>query len=230
MYLTQNTLNKTISLEINHYPNIKLDTSLFFYGNTGTGKTYKSKQLALEFFNLYSQASGYFTTYIDLINEYKFSLGKSALEGRKKIKEYKECFLLIIDDLGTEKVTEFSCQTFFEILNYRVENFLPTIITSNLSLDELKTKYGERITRRIQDYCTLHHFTKRIIPKKRIIEFKEEIKGSDGIYTNDSTEYSKNRKLKQWNAFVRGYMSATSKTGNSLNYFINRMKPKFLNN
>jgi len=67
----------------------------------------------------------------------------------KDIKEFKG--LLIIDDIGTEKLTENSIAVYLACIDNRYENEYPTIYTSNLSLDELKERIGDRIVSRIYE-------------------------------------------------------------------------------
>ena len=53
------------------------------------------------------------------------------------IKLYCECDLLIIDDLGKEKLSEWVLEKLFQIVNTRYENMLPIIITTNYSENEI---------------------------------------------------------------------------------------------
>lgn len=223
MFISKNTLNKTTSLEPDKYPEIKLETSLFLHGKTGSGKTYKAKQLALEFFTNYPETNGEFITFLDLIQTYKnsFKEGLEATEYRKQIKDYKECFLLILDDLGTEKATEFINQTLFEIINFRVENSLPVIITSNLSLEDLSDKYEQKIIRRLKDICEVHYFDKKIQPAKPKIQirFDENVE----IQEPKQEKISKDR---LWEAFNQGYLSTTTKKGLELEQRLEGLKTK----
>lgn len=59
--------------------------------------------------------------------------------------------VLIIDDLGAEKSSEFVSEAVYKIINKRYEEMLPTIITSNLDLGELAERVGDRISSRIAE-------------------------------------------------------------------------------
>lgn len=61
--------------------------------------------------------------------------------------------LVFIDDLGTEKGTEWSLETFYSIIDKKYEDLIPIIITGNLSLDQLGEKMGDRIASRIAQMC-----------------------------------------------------------------------------
>ncbi|MGN0374536.1 MAG: DNA replication protein DnaC, partial [Butyrivibrio sp.] len=59
------------------------------------------------------------------------------------------CDLLIIDDLGTELVNSYTNSRLFHCLNNRLQNNLSTVISTNLTLQELMRTYSERIFSRI---------------------------------------------------------------------------------
>ena len=66
--------------------------------------------------------------------------------------DYGNTKLLVIDDLGTEKVTDFVEQTLYDIIDHRYAEELPIIITSNLSISKLAAHYknhGDRLASRI---------------------------------------------------------------------------------
>lgn len=59
--------------------------------------------------------------------------------------------LLVIDDLGVEKVSDWSEEMFTQILDERMSNYRPTIITSNFSISQLSKKYKMgRVNNRIE--------------------------------------------------------------------------------
>ena len=60
-----------------------------------------------------------------------------------------ECDLLVIDDLGAEFVTQFTNAALYNIINTRINLGLPTIISSNLTLQEIENEYSTRISSRI---------------------------------------------------------------------------------
>jgi DNA replication protein DnaC len=59
----------------------------------------------------------------------------------------------VLDDIGVEAVTPWLGATMDELIDYRYERELPTVITSNLPLDEIKRRYGARIVSRIHAMC-----------------------------------------------------------------------------
>ena len=77
------------------------------------------------------------------------------------LKDYFNTPLLILDDLGAEKTTDWALQSLYIIINKRLSEELQTIITSNLSLDELRDKIGDRIASRIAGMCKIVKLTGR---------------------------------------------------------------------
>lgn len=67
----------------------------------------------------------------------------------------KHADVLILDDLGAEKPTEWTQAVLFEIIDYRYNSNLPIIITTNCLPEELKEKIGERSVDRLREMCKL---------------------------------------------------------------------------
>ncbi len=128
---------------------------VYLSGGTGTGKTYILKCMANEFISLSKLTT--------LVTAYK--LGQDCLKSHASrdfeekdaiLDKYLSCDVLFIDDLGTEvNKSNITSSYIYTLLNERRMRHLPTIITSNLSLDELDDCYDERITSRIADDNTI---------------------------------------------------------------------------
>jgi len=132
--------------------------NLFFYGTVGTGKSFLSCCIAKELidmgnFVIYFSASQLF----DILSKSTFE--KDSMEAISGISEdICDCELLIIDDLGTELTNAFVSSQLFSCLNNRHLRKKATIITTNLSLGELRDRYSDRIFSRITsnfDICKL---------------------------------------------------------------------------
>ena len=122
--------------------------NLLLIGKTGTGKTHISTAIAREIINL-----GYDVIYDSVQNiisdfeDDKFRRGYNAED--VKSDKYLECDLLIIDDLGTEFTNQITVSCIYNLLNTRHNKGLATVISTNLSHDELARKYEDRIYSRI---------------------------------------------------------------------------------
>ena len=83
--------------------------------------------------------------------------------------ELLQCDLLIIDDLGSEMANSFTDSALFDCLNDRLIHQKSTIISTNLSLDDLKKSYSERIYSRVLgEYTIFKIFGDDIRIKKQI--------------------------------------------------------------
>lgn len=69
------------------------------------------------------------------------------------MKEFKESSLLVIDDLGKEKITDWNREKLFEIINSRYEDYQPTIITTNLKPKEMQDLFGDAVFSRLCEMC-----------------------------------------------------------------------------
>ena len=126
-----------------HYQN------LFFYGTVGTGKSFLSGCIAKELLQngnsvIYFSANGLFETFA----RYSFDT-KSKETLYNFYKDLYNCDLVIIDDLGTELTNSFVTSQLFGLLNERHLRQKSTIISTNLSFEELRDRYSDRIFSRI---------------------------------------------------------------------------------
>ena len=138
-----------------------LRNSLFITGGFGTGKTYKAvsilkgfiKNLPCGHFIEPFKNIPIFITIPELLMEIRSYFNSATISEMDALKRYFDSPLLILDDLGVEKTTEWALQSLYVIINKRLSEERETIITSNLSLDELKDKIGDRIVSRIVGMC-----------------------------------------------------------------------------
>lgn len=132
--------------------------NLFFYGTVGTGKSFLSGCIAREliekgFSVIYFSAGELF----ERISRHSFDYRQTE-ELQDLNEDLYTCDLLIIDDLGTELTTAFSSSRFFACLNERLLRKKSVIISTNLSLQELRDRYSDRIFSRITsnfDLCKI---------------------------------------------------------------------------
>lgn len=120
--------------------------SLYFYGRTGLGKTHLSLAIANEVIKKgYSVVYGSLINFLNKIEREKFGRGETLNTEDLLI----DADLLILDDLGAEFSTSLTASVLYNIINSRICRGVPTIISSNLSLAELRDRYPESIASRI---------------------------------------------------------------------------------
>ncbi len=147
------------------------EKNLLFTGNTGLGKSFLSSCIANELLKkgktvLYQTAP----VMLDTIVDYRFGKVKNN-ESSNIGNDILNVDLLIIDDLGTESMNSVKFTELFNIINTRILNsnkITKTIISTNLSLQNLFANYDERIVSRIVgNYNICYFFGDDIRFKKR---------------------------------------------------------------
>ncbi|MBQ5317680.1 MAG: ATP-binding protein [Oscillospiraceae bacterium] len=142
--------------------------SLFILGQTGIGKTHISLSIAKEVSEKgYTVAYGSLLNYLRIIEKEHF--GRTTNSENDTLQILIDADLLILDDLGSEFQTNFYESTLYNIINTRINLGLPTIISSNLSAEELQRHYNERIISRLFSvFTTLMFFGDDIRQLKRL--------------------------------------------------------------
>lgn len=128
----------------------KTGRSFLMLGTVGTGKTHLSIGIALEVMK--SSHSAVFTSASKIFRSIKDTYHKGSHQKESEaMAVYTQCDLLIIDEVGVQRGSDFEKETFFDVINERYENMRPTIILSNLTIDEIKVFLGERVFDRLRE-------------------------------------------------------------------------------
>ena len=130
--------------------------SLILQGNSGIGKTHlavsilKSRLEAEKLPCNRQLQKANFITAPNLLLEIRSAFSPGSTKTEKQIVDYySQIPFLIIDDLGSEKTTEFSITTLYIIIDHRDSELMDTIITTNLSLQSIEYKLSARIASRL---------------------------------------------------------------------------------
>lgn len=123
----------------------KNSPNIFMLGNPGLGKTHLSLSIAKAVLE-----KGYSVAYDSIINY----LGEIEKEHFRRsegdtLTPLLNVDLLILDDLGSEFESSFNVSTIYNIINTRINRGLPTIISSNISREEIQKRYNDRIVSRL---------------------------------------------------------------------------------
>lgn len=148
--------------------------SFLFCGGTGLGKTHLSTAVAKKLLD-----SGYDVVYETAQNVFsdferdKVELSRSRFDfnitQKKPVSDkYLECDLLILDDLGTELVSQFSVACLYNIINTRLNKGLPIIASTNFSNEEIRKIYHDRITSRLFGEFDIKQFLGKDIRRQKI--------------------------------------------------------------
>lgn len=128
----------------------KTGRSFLMIGSVGTGKTHLSIGIALHI--MQNGNSAVFTSASKMLREIKDTYRRdSDYSESEVIKRYTSCDLLIIDEVGVQRGSDYEKDTLFDVINERYESVKPTIALSNLSIDEVKLFLGERVFDRLRE-------------------------------------------------------------------------------
>ena len=144
------------------------EDSIFLHGSPGIGKTHIAAALIREKIladneahytypdksvRVYMPSYPVMTTIPDLLLEIRECFNGGQESESSIIERYSAKKCLILDDMGAEKTSEWSIQTLYSIIDHRYREEKQTMITSNLTLDEIAEKVGDRIASRIAGVC-----------------------------------------------------------------------------
>lgn len=122
--------------------------NLLLCGATGLGKTHLSTSVARTVIDRGYDV--YYTSAIGMFSDFEHArFGSGTERAAAEPTRYVDCDLLILDDLGTEVINQFTTSCLYMVLNNRINLKRPTIINTNLTGKELQAKYADRIASRL---------------------------------------------------------------------------------
>lgn len=124
---------------------------LLLLGKPGTGKTHLAAAIANQLVTT-TAATAIYRTVGGILQHIKGSFDRESGYSEKQAYDtYAQAHLLIIDEVGATKPTEFELATLFAIINARYEEQMPTVIISNLPPKSLPEALGERCVDRLRE-------------------------------------------------------------------------------
>jgi len=154
---------------VDQWPEMRKNgTGLMFWGNLGNGKTYTAACIANA---LIDKGIPVMMTSFPLI------LNATFEERDNLAARFRSYPLLVIDDLGAERRTEYAMETMFAIVDERYRAGAPVIITTNLTLDAMRTETAldaHRIYDRLLEMCLPVYFGGASIRQERMHEKQQQ--------------------------------------------------------
>ena len=160
---------------------LEKNQGLLFYGGVGTGKTYAAACIAN--YLLSRRQLVVMTSFVKLLN----SMQTFREDDSVMLNRLNRAKLLIVDDLGAERGTDFALEKVYDVIDSRYRARLPVILTTNLSMEDMKEAVDIRYARiydRIFELCYPMEFVGRSWRKaeasRRFNEFEAFLEGEDG--------------------------------------------------
>jgi DNA replication protein DnaC len=127
-------------------PRILTGPSLLLLGKTGTGKTFQAYGAIRALAASGAGCSWLATTAADMYGTLR---PRPRVDSEEEFNRYARAGLLVLDDLGAAKGSEWNEEINYRLINHRYENELPTLITSNVEPAKLAGALGERVASRL---------------------------------------------------------------------------------
>lgn len=136
----------------------KPEDSYFIHGDVGVGKTYLMAVLCkLTIFNSIIKGNNHSIRWISIGNA--LAILKDYYSRGESVGEFKKNLLLtdylFIDDMGLDKLTEWSLEEIYNLINDRYINERHICLTSNYDLNDLADRIDDRVSSRLHEMCTI---------------------------------------------------------------------------
>ncbi|MBE9538513.1 MAG: ATP-binding protein [Proteobacteria bacterium] len=131
---------------------------LIFIGPPGTGKTHLATAICREVIR--QGRSALFTGTLEFTQIIKETyMASSETSERQAIQEFVAPDLLVLDEVGVQHQSKVECMLMTELINQRYSAMRPTILLSNMEIDDLKGLLGERVISRLREVSQVVMFT-----------------------------------------------------------------------
>lgn len=132
-------------------PRVITGPSLLLVGRTGTGKTHQAYGAIRALARSGAGVSWTVTTAADL---YATLRPRHRVDSEEEFERFARAGLLVLDDLGAAKGTEWNEEVNYRLINYRYERELPTIVTTNVASAKIQEALGERVASRLVEMAS----------------------------------------------------------------------------
>lgn len=158
-YEIKNNSQKIVVEKAKEFLKSPENTGLIFIGKCGTGKTHLAMAIRNEFHKEHYESVYYdrpiptviFKSMFHIMQSIKETWNNKRIEEKTVLRDYYTTKLLIIEEVGVQFNTDTEKVYLDDIINVRYENIKPTIMISNLNLENLTAYVGDRIIDRFRE-------------------------------------------------------------------------------
>lgn len=129
-------------------PAIRTGPSLLLLGPTGTGKTFEAWGAIRALAVSGARFTFRVTTAADMYAKFR---PRPGVDSEREFEGYLKTGVLVVDDLGAAKSSEWVEEVNYRLINSRYEQGLPTLCTSNVPVKQLADHLGDRVTSRLTE-------------------------------------------------------------------------------
>lgn len=128
---------------------------IFIHGTVGTGKTHIAWAIKKQWDLVHNHQASFWNT-TELFEEIKEDYSRPNIEKTRVLERLMDSkSVLFLDDIGSERPTEWVMERFYLLVNKRYNDMVPIVFTSNLSVGELASRIGDRTVSRIVEMCNV---------------------------------------------------------------------------
>ncbi|MFI1953143.1 ATP-binding protein [Streptomyces xinghaiensis] len=127
---------------------VRTGPSLLLVGTTGTGKTHLAYGAVRSLVGAGIGVNWHATTVADM---YANLRPRPGIDTERELLTLSRCPLLLLDDLGAAKNSEWTEEITYRLVNHRYNQMLPTLITTNLAIRDLRVAVGDRVASRLAE-------------------------------------------------------------------------------
>lgn len=120
-------------------------------GTVGVGKTHLAAAIINEIIKPDNSVNAIYITFSDMIRHIRSAWRDRSVDEQSLITKYASASMLIIDEIGVQFGSDSEMVQMFEVMNKRYGEMLPTVLISNLQMDELCKLLGDRIIDRMRE-------------------------------------------------------------------------------
>lgn len=145
-FIVNNEQIKKVVSDLKNITNV--NDSILITGRAGCGKTHLAVALMREQ-SLKTIRRAWFYNVTEILIDLRSVYNKDGNSEKEMFEKFFTNDILIIDDIGAEKVSDYVVQSWYRIIDHRYSACLPTVYTTNLSMPEIGVRFGDRIASRL---------------------------------------------------------------------------------